>query len=50
MLNADEFYNSLGGIIGYQAKCLELIGHQESSKTCGGNSEDVKVQVPKHAS
>ena len=43
MLNADKFYNSLGGIIGYQAKCLELIGHQDSASPSQGSSEDVKV-------
>ena len=43
LLNADEFYDSLGGIIGYQAKCLELIGHQNSASPSQGNSGDVKV-------
>lgn len=43
MLKADEFYDSLGGIIGYQAKCLELISHQDSASPSQGTTEDVKV-------
>ena len=37
MQRADVFYSSLGGILGYQAKCLELI-QQNQDRSSGGSS------------
>lgn len=44
MLHADEFYSSLGGIIGYQAKCLELIGNKGAASSTEASTQDVQVE------
>lgn len=43
MLAADQFYDSLGGIIGYQAKCLELIRKEKGPDSAQSSSKDIEV-------
>ena len=42
---ADEFYSTLGGIVGYQAQCLELISNKEtpSAPSVTDGSDDIQV-------
>lgn len=42
LLEVDTFYSSLGGIIGYQAKCVELIQRNQQS-SADAPVDDVKV-------
>ena len=38
----EDFYDSIGGLVGYQAQCLELIGQQqaEGARACAASSGD----------
>jgi len=49
LCKVDEFYSSLGGIVGYQAKCLELIEESQAPVCKEDNSLAVQVITFRHA-
>lgn len=42
---ADVFYSSLGGIIGYQAKCLELIHNKQNADPTNAEANQDDIQA-----
>ena len=52
LLLVDEFYNSIGGLAGYQLKCLEMMLGNRKESTGGqpdaelGSEEETKFHMP----
>ena len=42
LARVEDFYDSIGGLVGYQAQCLELIGQQQAEgvRACAASSGD----------